>query len=172
MLDQLIQTYLHRFKAASENRRYGDTLKIGEEMKSQFKAHPPEASEVIRYLDSMAAGAPLPGSDLVFTAVWCNPSPEFQQVLCRILESGHASGSHEPVVELLAELGDAQAIPALKKALDYRWDYDEWLSVPRKSLQALRIIGTPEAIAIIQQATASSDTLIREEAKSLIESQI
>ena len=172
MLDEVIQTYMRKFQAAANERRYGDTLRIGEEMKSQFRADPPAVSEVNRYLDAMAGGYPLPGSDLVFTAVWCNPLRVFQKALCRILESEAAKDFHEQAVELLGEIGDSEAIPALRKALDFRWDYDEWLFVPRKSLRVLHSIGTPESLAIIKQAIASSETLIREEAISLLEKHV
>jgi HEAT repeat protein len=172
MLDEEIRVYLDKFKAAAETHRHVETLKVINEMKAHFTAHPANMADVIRYLNDMAAGVPPVGASLVFTPIWCNLSNVYEQPLCRILESEQAKGFHEQSVEVLSEIGSPHAIAALKKAIGYRWDYDLWLSVPKKALQALQSIGTPEAISIILEAAASSDSRIREEAKSLLEDPI
>jgi len=168
MLDELIQDFLPKFQLASKEGRYGDTVKLLEEMKSRLRATPPQPSEVIRYWEAIITGDVLPDTQSSFIAAWYNLSPQYRLPLCRILELERCREFHEPAVELLAEVGDNDTIPVLKKALGYRWDYDPWLSIPRKSLQALRAIDTPDAIAIIRQATESSEEQIREEARLLL----
>ncbi|MBN3889386.1 MAG: hypothetical protein HWQ43_09465 [Nostoc sp. JL31] len=66
-------------------------------------------------------------------------------------------------------LRDERAIPALSKALTYRWYYDTWLNVPRKSLLALAEIRTPEAKMIIESASQSPEELISEDANLILD---
>jgi HEAT repeat protein len=102
-------------------------------------------------------------------AAWYNCSRDYVPILCQILNSESHNGLQENVIEILDELRDRRAIPGLSKALTYRWSYDAGLSVPKKALLALAEIETPEAIAIVKEATQSSEELIRDEANILLE---
>lgn len=167
MLSDTINKYLKLFK---ESPNTYVSSKIGDEMRRELRNSPPSVDEVIQELEKYALNPKHPGASLVMTAAaWCNLSQDYTPILCKILNSESHNGLHENVVEILDELCDERAIPALSKALTYRWSYDEWFSVPRKALQALAEIDTPEAMAIIKDATQSSEELIREEANMLLE---
>ena len=162
MLSNTINKYLKLFK---ESPNISSTLKLSDEMRKEFQTSPPSVDEVIKELEKFALNPQYPGASLVITAAWCNLSSDYTPILCQILNDECNNVLHEPIVEILDELGDERAVPALSKALTYRWSYDEWLSVPRKSLQALALIGTPDAMIIIKEATKSPDELICEDAK-------
>jgi hypothetical protein len=108
------------------------------------------------------------GASLVFVAAWFAPSPEYVPLLCRIVSSGETANWHEQSIELLGVLASVEAIPALTKAVDYRWDFDEWLSIPLKALRSLKAIGTSNALRVLSEAAHSDVTEIREEAASLL----
>ena len=79
------------------------------------------------------------------------------------------SAWHEQAIELLGELSNPDAVHALTRSLGYRWDFDEWLSIPSKALQSLVAIGTEVALAVVKHATQSDVPEIRNEAAELLE---
>lgn len=166
MLANTIEKYLKLFKEASNVRA---SLTLSDEMKREFQTSPPSVDEVIQELEKFASNPNYPGASLLMTAAWTNLSKNYTSILCKILNDESNNGLHEPIVEILDELGDERAISALSKALTYRWSYDQWLNVPRKSLLALSAIGTPEAMMIIKEATRSSEDLIREDANMILD---
>lgn len=168
MLDDLFRDYALRFQIASSAKRLDETLRLLDEMKRTLDNNPPETAEIVRRLEKIASDDGDEFASFVLVAAWSNLSCDYCPALCRILELERCNGQHEQAVELLAEVGDARAIPSLTKAVDYRWSYDEWLNVPRKALQALFAIGTPESLAVIRHAAGSSDDYIRGEAESLL----
>ena len=166
MLANTISKYLKLFKESPNVRA---SLELSKEMCKEFQEFPPSVNEVIQELEKFALDPNYPGISFVMTAAWYNLSKDYTLLLCQILNDARTNGLHERVVEILDKLGDERAIYALSKALTYRWSYDEWLNVPRKSLQALAVIGTPEAMREIKEATYSSEDLIREDAKMILE---
>lgn len=168
MLREVIRRYVPQFRIASEERRFTDSLRLLDQMKAEFRAAPPEACEVTALLEAIIAGHEIEGSQFAFVAAWYNLSRDYCLPLCRIIESENCREFHESAVELLAEVGDAIAIPALETSLQYHWDFDTWLNIPRKSLQALRTIGTAEALAVIERAATSQEQKIRDEAQFLL----
>ena len=166
MLSNTISKYLRLFK---ESPSIHLSLKLNDEMRKEFQDLPPSVNEVIHELEKFASNPSYPGASFIMTAAWNNLSKDYTLLLCQILNDDRTNSLHEPVVEILGELSDERAIYALSKALTYRWSYDEWLNVPRKSLQALAVIGTPEAMREIKEATYSSEDLIREDAKMILE---
>ena len=166
MLSNTIDKYLNLFKNSQNTRA---TLKLHDEMIKEFQALPPSVDEVIQELEKFASNSQYPGASFAITAAWSNLSRDYTPILCQILNDELNNSLHEPIVEILGELRDERAFPALSKALTYRWSYDEWLNVPRKSLQALALIGTPEAMIIIKEASKSPEDLICEDANMILE---
>ena len=121
-------------------------------------------------LHEIIANPSMPEASDVFTAAWFNLSQDYVPQLCTILSDEHLAPWHEQAVELLGELQNPDAVPALVKSLTYRWDFDEWLSIPRKALHSLAAIGTDKAMAIVANAMQSEVQEIRQEAAELLES--
>lgn len=167
MLSSTIQKYIRLFKNALNVK---NSSRIADEMKKEFEISPPLVSEVIEEFRKYALTSHYSGASILLSAAWSNLSKDYTPILCQILNDEIRNGLHEPIVEILDELRDERAIPALSKALTYRWPDDEWLNVPKKSLLALAEIGTPEAIMIIQEATKSPEELIRDYANMILES--
>ncbi len=162
MLTDTIEKYLKLFKEASNTRESSRLLK---EMNKEFEAAPPTISEVIQEFEKYVSNPDYPGASFAMIAAWSNLSKDYTPILCQILNNESHYGLHELAIEILEVLRDERAVPALSKALTYRWSYDEWLNVPRKSLLALAEIGTHEAIIILKEATQSFEELIRDDAK-------
>ncbi|MEG4529779.1 HEAT repeat domain-containing protein [Microcoleus sp. D2_18a_D3] len=167
MLSDTIEKYLKLFKEASNGE---ESLRILKEMNKEFEALPPSISEVIQEFKKYVSNPDYPGASFVMSAAWSNLSKDYTPILCQILNNESHYGLHERAIEILEVLRDERAVPALSKALTYRWSYDIWFIVPRKSLFALAEIGTPEAIMIITEATQSSEELIRDDATMILES--
>ncbi|MDZ8093947.1 MAG: HEAT repeat domain-containing protein [Nostoc sp. DedQUE05] len=167
MLRNTVEKYLKLFK---DSPNYRETDRIANEMRKEFDTSPPSVSEVIQELEKYASNPEdYPGASFVMMAAWRNLSKDYTPILCQILNDESNNGLHESVIELLDVLRDERAIPALSKALTYRWSYDEWLNVPRKSLLALAEIGTPEAKMIIESAAQSPQELISEDANLILD---
>ncbi|MGB3509535.1 MAG: HEAT repeat domain-containing protein [Microcoleaceae cyanobacterium] len=166
MLSHTIDKYLKLFKEAPNSRV---SSRIGNEMRRELEDSPPSVDEVIQELEKYALNPKYPGASFAMRAAWYNLSRDYVPILCQILNSESHNGLHENVIEILDELRDERAIPALSKALTYRWSYDAGLSVPKKALLALAEIETPEAMKIIKEATKSSEELIRDEANLFLE---
>lgn len=88
--------------------------------------------------------------------------------LCaRLVKEDHSG--HENIIRDLRKAADPYSIPFLKQAvllkprLDYL-EYDDYGSYYKKCFRALGAIGTPEAIAVIQEFTTSDDAAAREQA--------
>lgn len=169
MLSAIIEKYLKLFAEAGSRNDTERCSSLLEQMNQEFRANPPSPDEIAEGLNSIGDNCNLPGASLVFMAAWSNLSSDYTPALCRILDNSDCNAFHEQAVELLQEVGDERAIPALAKAVSYQWDYDEWLLVPRKSLRALASIGTPEAVAALKASVHSSEEPIREEASSLLD---
>ncbi|MBE9207545.1 hypothetical protein IQ244_13625 [Nostoc sp. LEGE 06077] len=166
MLSNTIEKYLKLFK---DSPNYRETDRIADEKKKEFETSPPSVSEVIQELEKYASNPDYPGASFIMMAAWSNLSKDYTPILCQILNDESNNGLHESVIELLDVLRDERAIPELSKALTYRWSYDEWLNVPRKSLLALAEIGTPEAKMIIESAAQYPEELISEDANLILE---
>ncbi|MBD2493762.1 HEAT repeat domain-containing protein [Nostoc sp. FACHB-280] len=166
MLSKTIEKYLQLFKDSSTPSESSLLLK---EMNKEFETSPPLVSEVIQELEEYASNPDYPVASFIMMAAWSNLSKDYTPILCQILNDENNNGLHESVIELLDVLRDERAIPALSKALTYRWSYDEWLNVPRKSLLALAEIGTPEAKIIIESAAQSPEELISEDANLILD---
>lgn len=77
---------------------------------------------------------------------------------------------HEDYIRSLQLSKDPYAIPFLEKAVLLKpslkyLDYDDYGSYYKKCFWALKDIGTPEAIAVIEKFSESSDAVIKEQAE-------
>lgn len=118
MLSDTIDKYLKLFKEAPNN---NVPSRIGDEMRREFQNSPPSVDEVIQELEKYALNPKYTGASFVVRATWYNLSRDYVPILCQILNSESHNGLHENVIEILDELGDERAVPALSKALTYRW---------------------------------------------------
>ena len=97
-----------------------------------------------------------------------HPTADFVPLLCKlVIADFHIK--HEDMVGLLQDAADPYSIPflrqtALLKPKLTHLDYDDYGSYYKKCFHALIDIGTPEAIAVIQEFTSSEDAAAREEA--------
>ncbi len=92
------------------------------------------------------------------------PSAGLVEPLCDVLSVRDGYVQHEWVAEILGEIGDPRAIPALRDCCAFDVGGDPFRSLPKRCLEALAAIGTPEAIAAIREQLASPWIELREEA--------
>jgi hypothetical protein len=93
-----------------------------------------------------------------------------QQVIewcARLLHEDHID--HEEIIRDLQDAADPHSIPSIRQAVLLKprlkyLAYDDYGSYYKKCFWALRAIGTPEAIAVIQEFTTSEDAAAREQA--------
>lgn len=169
MLATMIDQCAERCRIASSTKNHAEALKILEDMKTDLRKSPPSADEVSSLLRDVLMNPRMPGASFVFVAAWYNLSQEYVPVLCEILLSRPCAGWHEQTIEILGELANPNAVPALAKSIEYRWEFDEWYSIPRKALQSLNSIGTAAAVAVVEAATMSNIAEIRQEATDILE---
>ncbi len=160
MLLETLNDYLRRCQTATGS----GVSRVLDEMKSWQKENPPVPAEVCSLLRKLLSEGDFPATSLVFCSAWSSLSQDYIPILIEILSSESLAGWHEQTVELLAALPSPNAVAALRRALDYRWDYDEWSAVPRKALAALHAIGTPDALSAVKLATHAKEELIRQDA--------
>jgi hypothetical protein len=168
VLQQTIDTYVARFAENAARYDFASSHNLLDEFHAVLRVQPPELTEVIWYFDVLVAGEKLTGHTLAFAAAWHCLVPELCDPLVAVLSCDRCSDFHEPAVELLEALCDERAVPALAMAVTYRWDYDQWLSVPRKALQALGSIGTLRAIQVVRAALSAPEETIRDSAREVL----
>jgi hypothetical protein len=80
------------------------------------------------------------------------------QQCARLIQKDHIE--HEDIIRFLQKAKDPYSIPFIRQAIELKprlryLAYDDYGSYYKKCFWALRDIGTPEAIAIIREYTAS-----------------
>ena len=168
ILRERLHVYAERVRIASSEKRYSDTVKIVDELRADLTASPPDEQEVLVLLQEIRESSSTPECRYGFIAAWCNLSRSYVPILCEIVALKTLNAVHEPAIELLCELGDERALDVLKKAVSYRWEYDQWFHVPRKALRGLSKIGNQEAIESITAAATSMNEEIKNEAIEII----
>lgn len=90
-------------------------------------------------------------------------------VLTEILDALNEGMTNEDVVELLGDIGDERAVPALGRALKAEFDFDEfhWLNV--KAIWSLERIGTKSAIDVIRKSVDSPFQEVRRAARDVLD---
>jgi hypothetical protein len=91
------------------------------------------------------------GFELYLLAATTHPSRAYTQTLCEVLDERRDDMSSEAIVDTLDPIKDPAAVPALRRALRWIPDWDEYGQMARKAVWALYSIGTPEAIAAIRE---------------------
>jgi HEAT repeat protein len=88
--------------------------------------------------------------------------------LCDLLSVRDKYLQHEWVAEILGEIGSPLAIPALSDACSFDVSGDPFRSLPKRCLEALATIGTPEAMSAIRSQLSSPWPEVREEAAEFL----
>jgi len=83
-----------------------------------------------------AAGDWLKFEKYVFAALQ-HPSPSYTETLCAVLDERRDDVNSEDIVEALEEARDPRAIPALRRAIRWIDDADEFGQLSRKAVWAL-----------------------------------
>lgn len=96
------------------------------------------------------------------------PTPGLVEPLCEVLSVRDAYLQHEWVAELLGEMGDPRAIPALRAACTSEVAGDVTRSLPKRCVEALVAIGTPEAVDAARAQLTSPWPEVREWAAELL----
>ncbi len=99
----------------------------------------------------------------------CHPSPKYVDTLNELVLLGDIVPDLDSIVDMLYDYASPSSIPALKKTLNYRLNYDFAVQLPVKILQALENINTKESIQVIQSMVQSEEEHIREEALAILE---
>jgi hypothetical protein len=103
-------------------------------------------------LEHVVAGDDIPRVNRIVAIGFHDPSPALVPIVSRLLESGDDRYMPEDLAELLGELRDARAVPALVTALARApdWDFDGRFG--EKIVRSLAAIDTPEGNAAIERA--------------------
>ena len=85
----------------------------------------------------------------------------------RLLQEDHFE--HEDIIRVLQDRADPASVPILRRAIALKprlsyLSYDDYGAYYRKCLWALQAIGTPEAIAVIDECAHSAEPALREQA--------
>lgn len=83
------------------------------------------------------------------------PSVELVPLLCRVIENGTSVGNVEDAIELLGDIGDERAVPALAKVVQSPPSGDVNDFCGAKAVHALASIATPQAIRAMLAAATS-----------------
>lgn len=115
----------------------------------------------------------LSGGDGIRVNLWieaagAKPSLGLVQPLCALLSVRDRYLQHEWVAEILGDIGSPLAVPALLDTCSFDLDCDVFRSLPKRCLQALAAIGTPEAMAAIESQLSSPWQDVRWEASELL----
>ena len=95
------------------------------------------------------------------------PSVGLVEPLCELLAVRDCYLQHEWIAELLGEIGDPRAIGVLSDTCSFDLEGDVFRSLPKRCLQALDAIGTPEALVAIEAQRSSAWMEVRDEANEL-----
>jgi hypothetical protein len=80
-----------------------------------------------------------------------HPSATYSQTLCAVLDERRDDVNSEDIIEAIEDGRDPAAIPALRRAVTWFDESDEFGQLQRKAVLALWHIGTPEALAAIRE---------------------
>jgi HEAT repeat protein len=96
------------------------------------------------------------------------PSVGLVEPLCELLSVRDGYLQHEWVADLLGEIGDPRAVAALSSACSFDVSGDPFRSLPKRCLEALAAIGTPEALGAIEAQLSSPWPEVQQEAAELL----
>ncbi len=167
-LKYIIEGFFKRLNTLPES-DYQTRLSLLEDLKQRLNQSDFESQEVVNGLTRIFEKRLWANSEFWILAAQLKPSNEYVDILCKILELEDAHAPNENIIELLTDLEDERSTAALKKAINYRFDFDQGLQIPRKALEALCSVGTKEAKNILEQISKDSDSELCEDAKIFLE---
>jgi hypothetical protein len=126
-------------------------------------------SEEIEAQLKLIAKSPCGSEDYLWIiAAQLHPSKTYVDALIEILLTEEQCVWHEGIVDILYDVGDDRAVPALAHALTYVKESDPTMELAAKILETLDQIGTPAALQVLQAALSSSQPRIQEKAQQLL----
>ncbi len=96
------------------------------------------------------------------------PNCGLVEPLCELLSVRDGYLQQEWVAELLGEIGDPRAVAALGDACSFEVEGDAFRSLPKRCLQSLAAIGTPDAQAAVESQLLSPWPEVRREAAEIL----
>ena len=96
------------------------------------------------------------------------PSRKFTMFLCDLLDNHRDPAYMEAIADEFIDAPDERAVASISRAMDYHVWSDDDSHFNRKLIQALRHIGTEDAIAVIRQAAETGKPLVREDAEEVL----
>jgi hypothetical protein len=93
-----------------------------------------------------------------------HPSPAYTFVLCDVLSQHREEFNNEDLVEVLARIRDPASVGCLEELLWWEPEGDEYRHLAQRACWALGAIATPEAIAVLRDATSTGAAEVREAA--------
>jgi len=103
----------------------------------------------------------------VIAASW-HPSTLYTRDLCDVLLRHDEEVNYEDIVEALGEIRDPNAVESLEEAIWWEPRWDEYRQLAIKAAWALSQIGTPEALAILEDVSSCGSEEVREAAQLLL----
>lgn len=107
-------------------------------------------------------------ADLLLVAGADGLDASYKQVLGTLLKSDFHR-EHEEVVTALEEVGDPESVEVLYETALRIPDWDDFRSLARKCILALKAIGTEEAMQRLRDLSECDDAIIREFAEEILE---
>jgi hypothetical protein len=102
--------------------------------------------------------------------MFLTPDRKFTPMLCDLLDNHRYERYMEAIADLLMDIRDERAVPAIVRALDHFVESDDDSHFNRKLIIALKYIGTPEAISAIRLTLTSPKALVRGDAEDALKS--
>jgi HEAT repeat protein len=166
-LQSLIDKYLDQMRKAGTD--LSEIANLYSEFVLQLQKLSSPIEKIRLILQKIAKDPCMEEANFWLNAAQEHPSLAYLESLCSILSTEKSCIWYEVVIQILAELKDEQAIPALEKALDYDFDTDAWNRIGIECINALAEISTEKAINVIRKAATSPIERIKEEAKLTLE---
>lgn len=153
-------------KSPKENRLHA--IGIWEAYRKEVFQKPPTAEEVVAAIDWMVFNQEWKYGEPLLLAASASMDPRVAFKVCAIVELGHPDSPIENAIEFLADLRLPESIPALIRAVEFRFDFDTSLQIPIKALQALREIGDLRAVAYLRRISTSDNEVLSGFASELL----
>ncbi len=103
-------------------------------------------------------------ADLLLLAAVDGLDASYTELLGALLKSDF-HGEHEEVVTALEEVGDPESVEVLHETARRIPNWDDFRSLAKKCILALKAIGTEEAIRRLRDLSECEDAIIREFAR-------
>ena len=105
---------------------------------------------ILAGLKSTREAGDWPAFERYVIAALYRPSRNYTATLCEVLDERREDINNEDIVDALDRISEPASVPALRRALTFVPDTDEFGQLARKAVWALDGIGTPEALEAIR----------------------